>query len=84
MTSETITIQVATEAAQAFNAATAMERRKLELLITRQLLALASVSVAEPAAQVEMPTDPIFQLGTDPIAIDVTDASANHDRYLYL
>ena len=27
--------------------------------------------------------DPIFELGTDPITIDVDDASVNHDRYLY-
>jgi len=29
------------------------------------------------------PPDPIFQLGTQPILDDVTDASINHDRYLY-
>jgi hypothetical protein len=27
--------------------------------------------------------DPIFHLGKDPIEDDITDASANHDRYLY-
>jgi len=27
--------------------------------------------------------DPIMQLGKDPIRVDVDDASANHDRYLY-
>jgi len=27
--------------------------------------------------------DPILQLGTEPITDDVTDASVNHDRYIY-
>jgi virulence-associated protein VagC len=27
--------------------------------------------------------DPILQLGRNPISDDVTDASTNHDRYLY-
>ncbi len=27
--------------------------------------------------------DPILQLGTQPITDDVTDASTNHDRYVY-
>jgi hypothetical protein len=27
--------------------------------------------------------DPILQLGEEPIADDVVDASAHHDRYLY-
>jgi hypothetical protein len=27
--------------------------------------------------------DPILQLGQNPIADDVTDASENHDRYIY-
>jgi hypothetical protein len=27
--------------------------------------------------------DPILQLGTQPIADEVTDASVNHDRYVY-
>ena len=26
---------------------------------------------------------PIFDLGKDPIEVDVDDASVNHDRYLY-
>ncbi|MFQ5730763.1 MAG: hypothetical protein ACE5KM_02290 [Planctomycetaceae bacterium] len=29
------------------------------------------------------PDDPIRQLGTDPISVDVSDASVHHDRYLY-
>ncbi len=31
----------------------------------------------------EQLSDPIFQLGLDPVIVDVTDASLNHDRYLY-
>jgi len=27
--------------------------------------------------------DPIFQLGSQPIADDIADASANHDAYIY-
>lgn len=27
--------------------------------------------------------DPIARLGSDPINLDVDDAAANHDRYLY-
>ncbi|MFN8500060.1 MAG: hypothetical protein U0641_19575 [Anaerolineae bacterium] len=27
--------------------------------------------------------DPIWELGADPVMIDVEDASVNHDRYLY-
>lgn len=34
----------------------------------------------EPQSKVE---DPILQLGTHPIAEDVTDASIKHDAYLY-
>jgi len=29
------------------------------------------------------PEDPILQLGRQPITDEVTDASVNHDRYLY-
>lgn len=29
------------------------------------------------------PNDPILQLGQDPIDDDVTDASVEHDRYIY-
>jgi hypothetical protein len=29
------------------------------------------------------PKDPILQLGQDPIDDDVTDASVEHDRYIY-
>ena len=29
------------------------------------------------------PADPILELGTQPIVCDVSDASENHDRYLY-
>ncbi len=28
-------------------------------------------------------SDPIFQLGTEPVEDDITDASSNHDRYIY-
>jgi len=28
------------------------------------------------------PTDPILELGADPVSCDVNDASENHDRYL--
>ena len=27
--------------------------------------------------------DPIMQLGSDPLPIELTDAAANHDEYLY-
>lgn len=30
-----------------------------------------------------MRDDPILQLGTEPIDEEVTDASINHDRYIY-
>jgi hypothetical protein len=30
-----------------------------------------------------MADDPILDLGRQPVTIDVDDASANHDRYLY-
>jgi hypothetical protein len=30
-----------------------------------------------------MADDPILDLGRQPITVDVDDASANHDRYLY-
>jgi hypothetical protein len=30
-----------------------------------------------------MADDPILDLGKQPVIIDVDDASANHDRYLY-
>jgi hypothetical protein len=28
-------------------------------------------------------TDPIWQLGSNPISLEISDASENHDRYLY-
>jgi virulence-associated protein VagC len=28
------------------------------------------------------PADPVLGLGRNPVAVDVTDASVNHDRYL--
>lgn len=30
-----------------------------------------------------MQDDPILQLGTEPIDDEITDASSNHDRYIY-
>lgn len=33
--------------------------------------------------QTDKSQDPILQLGKNPIDDDVTDASVNHDRYLY-
>nr|VFJ55506.1 MAG: hypothetical protein BECKFW1821A_GA0114235_105411 [Candidatus Kentron sp. FW]VFJ72943.1 MAG: hypothetical protein BECKFW1821C_GA0114237_10417 [Candidatus Kentron sp. FW] len=28
-------------------------------------------------------TDPIRQLGAEPVVIDISDASQNHDKYIY-
>ncbi len=31
----------------------------------------------------EPSTDPVLEFGTQPIVVEVDDASVNHDRYLY-
>lgn len=43
-----------------------------------------AVDLAGLKTREECPDDPIWQWGSDPIVDDgVTDASVNHDRYLY-
>ena len=37
----------------------------------------------EDQAWAELATDPVLQFGVQPIADELTDASVNHDRYLY-
>ena len=41
------------------------------------------IEPTRPAASGEDHEDPIFGLGTSPVEMDITDASENHDRYLY-
>jgi hypothetical protein len=37
----------------------------------------------EDQAWAELATDPVLKFGVQPIADELTDASVNHDRYLY-
>ncbi|ETW95741.1 MAG: hypothetical protein ETSY1_29390 [Candidatus Entotheonella factor] len=67
------------------------QRLKSEIMATLdQLPADSLILLAEFAAflrhkvpPADQSEDPIFQLGTQPIADDVLDASVNHDAYLY-
>lgn len=83
MATETITINVTTEAAQVFRAASLEERHWLETFISKQLLEALPDPPQVQATQPAAASDPIFLLGSEPIVIDVTDASVNLDQYLY-
>jgi len=44
----------------------------------------ATASSSKPSKTREQcPDDPIWKWGSDPIEDDITDASVNHDRYIY-
>ena len=58
------------------------------LLIPRSLLEgvdevdiqkLGGVIVVSPVSR----RDPVLDLGNEPVALDIKDASGNHDRYIY-
>jgi hypothetical protein len=58
------------------------------VLIPKELLGSADEVqiIEEPGRLVvilEPDNDPIWNLGKNPITLDVTDASANHDKYIY-
>ena len=38
-----------------------------------------SITVVSPVG----PTDPVLHLGTEPVCLEIKDASENHDRYIY-
>jgi len=42
----------------------------------------ALIIVAVPPTGIS-PDDPIYDLGSDPVTGSITDASINHDKYLY-
>jgi hypothetical protein len=46
-------------------------------------LAVLALAAREHDAQRIADSDPILALGSDPVTIDITDASENHDIYLY-
>lgn len=51
-----------------------------------ELIALAlrrELSMLSQTSSSELEDDPIWELGTNPVVCDVTDASENLDRYLY-
>ena len=49
----------------------------------RLLVVPAGKRVEEPAGRDVNGEDPILSLGEDPVEDEVTDASVNHDRYIY-
>jgi len=58
------------------------------LLLTPEMLRGASeVEIREEPGRIvivlDPAKDPILELGKHPVTIDVTDASVNHDRYIY-
>lgn len=58
------------------------------LLIPKELLGSAEeVQIVEEPGRIvvilEPDNDPIWNLGKDPIQLDITDASVNHDKYIY-
>ncbi len=58
------------------------ESTLLELVVRDPELTDAFAAFATVASE-HAGSDPILALGTDPITIDVDDASDNHDLYLY-
>jgi hypothetical protein len=65
------------------------EEKSLAQIIRESVMQyLAAPEVAEPrtegaAAVDDWENDPLWLIGTDPVMADVTDASVNHDLYLY-
>jgi hypothetical protein len=58
------------------------------LLIPKNLLGKSNqVQILEEPGRIvvvlDPDDDPIWQLGKDPISLDVTDGSINHDKYIY-
>jgi hypothetical protein len=58
------------------------------LLLTPEMLCGASeVEIREEPGRIvivlDPAKDPIFELGKNPVTIDVTDASVNLDKYIY-
>ena len=61
----------------------AEENKSLEQVL-REAAAQYVASPSSPSPhQTEDDDDPLWLIGTDPVDLGVTDASVNHDRYLY-
>ena len=68
----------------------ALDEEKSLAQIVRESIAeyLAEPQISDPEslaedASLDWENDPLWLIGTDPVMADVTDASVNHDLYLY-
>jgi len=65
------------------------EEKSLAQIVRESIVEyLAEPQVSEPKSLAEdtsldWENDPLWLIGTDPVMADVTDASVNHDLYLY-
>lgn len=58
------------------------------LLLTPEMLQGATEVEIRPeqgriVIQLDPKNDPIWQLGKNPVRLDISDASTNHDKYIY-
>jgi hypothetical protein len=79
-----MTLELPTELIQATERAIAQGKvTSLDELIARALRRELSTLSQTSLSSSESDEDPIWELGTNPVVCDVTDASENLDRYLY-
>jgi metal-responsive CopG/Arc/MetJ family transcriptional regulator len=77
-----MTLELPTELIQATERAIAQGKvTSLNELIARALR--RELSMISQTSSSKSQDDPIWELGTNPVVCDVTDASENLDRYLY-
>lgn len=79
-----MTLELPTELIQATEKAIALLKVTSldEFVATALRHELSTISQASLSSS-ELEDDPIWELGTNPVVCDVTDASENLDRYLY-
>lgn len=57
--------------------------QEVEVRIENHQIVLVPTVVIPPRAIPTVEPDPIWQLGSHPIALEIPDASEKHDKYLY-
>ena len=61
----------------------AAEEDKSMAQVLREAAAQYITAEAQKENATELEEDPLWLIGTDPVDFDITDASINHDIYLY-
>lgn len=89
---QTITLQLPTHILEQTHKLIQQEKIKtidefVILALQKALIDLQTLDIQSPSIRTEnnpeLATDPLWELGKNPIVSGITDASANLDRYLY-